>query len=113
MIDWVSIVRNPGQKFSSYVTTIPQKVKRKRRKRRLKEQQELLLRQRRLHLQSEEGGTGSLVAGSSNGSGSTENRPKTRPRRLLNLSLHPHIDEDCAQGRNWKFCKKHSVSQSH
>jgi hypothetical protein len=41
MIDWVSIVRTSGERFSHVMlNSVPNKVRRKRRKRRLQEQQE-------------------------------------------------------------------------
>lgn len=43
MIDWVSIVRSSGQRFSNVI--VPNKVRRKRRKRRLKEQHDQIQRQ--------------------------------------------------------------------
>ncbi len=48
MIDWVSIVRSSGQRFSNViVNSVPNKVRRKRRKRRLQEQHEQVLQQQR------------------------------------------------------------------
>lgn len=50
MIDWVSIVRTSGQKFSSVIVgSVPNKVRRRRRKRALQEQHEQMLQ--RLHPQ--------------------------------------------------------------
>lgn len=44
MIDWVSIVRSSGQRFSNViVNSVPNKVRRKRRKRRLQEQHDQIL----------------------------------------------------------------------
>ncbi|CAG7818024.1 unnamed protein product [Allacma fusca] len=42
MIDWVSIVRHSSQRFSSYVNSVPNKVRQKRRKRQREEQEQHL-----------------------------------------------------------------------
>lgn len=67
MIDWVSIVRSSGQRFSTVLTSsVPNKVRRKRRKRRIQEQQEQMIqRSQQLQQLVQERGGGSASCSSS------------------------------------------------
>jgi hypothetical protein len=62
MIDWVSIVRTSGQRFSNVLGTVPNKVRRKRRKRNMQEQEQMMQRQQ-MYQQLQAGGCGGVGLG--------------------------------------------------